>query len=301
MATDPHINFSALLENAPELPILQPGFSEAGLRLLVKRARIHIIYFWRHRRRLNLSKPKRFTELVQARKLHPRNVVISRLIDKIKVKHFVAAQIGRDWVIPTLWHGTRLPDHPISASPVIVKSSHGCNQYVVFHPETGDWADIKRKAAKWIRRPYGRWLDEGYYADVEPAVLIEPFMSPNGDLPVDYKLYVFGGKVAFVQVHVGRGAHHRWALFDRGWQRISKETCSGIGPPISLTDMIEAAEILAANIDFVRIDFYEIAGKPLFGEMTFYPGSGLDPFYPECIDAIMGDLWLEAQLKAQII
>lgn len=64
--------------------------------------------------------------------------------------------------------------------------------------------------------------------------------------------------------------------------------------------MIEGAEALAHDLDFVRIDFYEIDGRPRFGEMTFYPGSGLDPFDPAELDIIMGALWLSAPDKLAI-
>jgi hypothetical protein len=36
--------------------------------------------------------------------------------------------------------------------------------------------------------------------------------------------------------------------------------------------MLTAAEILAADFDFVGADFYEIGGQPLFGQITFYSG-----------------------------
>ena len=49
---------------------------------------------------------------------------------------------------------------------------------------------------------------------------------------------------------------------------------------------------MAATFDFARIDFYEIAGEPKFGEVTFYPGSGLDPFDPLELDSEIGALWL---------
>jgi hypothetical protein len=39
--------------------------------------------------------------------------------------------------------------------------------------------------------------------------------------------------------------------------------------------MIEAAEILAEDLPFVRIDFYEVGNVPKFGEMTFYRGPEL--------------------------
>ena len=61
---------------------------------------------------------------------------------------------------------------------------------------------------------------------------------------------------------------------------------------MSLSQMIKAAEVLAKDLPFARIDFYEVEGKPFFGEITLYPGSGLKPFDPNDWDYIMGD-WLK--------
>jgi hypothetical protein len=62
--------------------------------------------------------------------------------------------------------------------------------------------------------------------------------------------------------------------------------------------MLEAAETLSGGFDFVRVDFYEAEGRPLFGEMTFYPGSGLDRFRPVSFDGLFGEHWLKAQERA---
>jgi hypothetical protein len=42
---------------------------------------------------------------------------------------------------------------------------------------------------------------------------------------------------------------------------------------------------------FVRVDFYEIKASPLFGEMTYYPGSGCERFDPPEFDRNVGRLW----------
>ena len=64
-----------------------------------------------------------------------------------------------------------------------------------------------------------------------------------------------------------------------------------IPKPLSLGRMIEAAEILAEDLPFVRIDFYEVGDVPKFGEMTFYPGAGLDAFDPPEWDLKLGKFW----------
>ena len=43
--------------------------------------------------------------------------------------------------------------------------------------------------------------------------------------------------------------------------------------PKCLEKMISASRVLSKPFPFVRIDFYEIDGKLIFGEMTFFPNS----------------------------
>lgn len=148
-------------------------------------------------------------------------------------------------------------------------------------------------AASWMRRSYGGWLDEWGYRAVPRGLLIEPFIGVAPVLPIDYKLYVFHGRVAAIQVHLDRATNHRWTLFDRDWRRLADGGVEAeMPPPLALGRMIAGAEILADGFDFVRIDFYDVGAVPRFGEMTFYPGSGLDPFDPPLLDAMLGQWWL---------
>lgn len=41
--------------------------------------------------------------------------------------------------------------------------------------------------------------------------------------------------------------------------------------------MIKAAQTLSKPFPFLRVDFYECNGKPIFGEMTFTPAAGILP------------------------
>ena len=265
--------------------------------------RIRIIYWWRHGRWPDLRAPKLFTEWVQRRKLQHRDPRMAQLADKIAVKDHVADRLGREWVIPTYWSGTRLPREPQWPYPFIVKSSHGCNQNAVCHTPA-DWQRARKCAAKWRRKPYGLWLDEHAYREIPRGLIVEPLLGTRTMLPVDYKIYVFGGVARFVQVHIARQKAHRWFLFDTHWQQLSyPEDGDAPAPPppqpFTLAAMLESAQTLAAPFDFARIDFYEIAEgnthRPKFGEVTFYPGSGLDPFDPIELDALLGAHWQAAR------
>lgn len=262
---------------------------------VVARCRIIISYAWRHRRLPNLDAPTRFTELVQLRKLHDRSAAQTMLMDKIAAKQMVETSLGADWIVPTLWQGSELPAHIPFAVPAIVKARHGCNQYAVLCdvPRAGDWDRLRRLSQRWQRAPYGIWLDEWAYRDVPRGLIVEPLLGGSLPLPIDYKIYVFGGKATHVQVHLGRGGRHRWILHDRGWNPLV-DCDDRPAAPGSLAAMLEAAEVLARGTTFLRIDFYEIEGRPYFGEFCLYPGSGFDPFAADWIDTALGTLWLSA-------
>ncbi|MGB3847596.1 MAG: ATP-grasp fold amidoligase family protein [Sphingopyxis sp.] len=261
--------------------------------------RVAFLYALRHRRLPDLTNPTRFTELVQLRKLNDRSPLQRLLMDKLAAKRLASEQVGADWIVPTLWQGEFLPHVIPFAVPSIVKARHGCNQYRIFEtfPDCDSWEQIRRAARRWQRRDYGRWLDEWAYRNVPRGVLAEPLLGGARPLPVDYKIYVFGGVATHVQVHLGRGVRHRWILHDRSWRQLMP-AADQPSPPASLGAMLEAAEALAGTMAFVRIDFYEIDGRPLFGECCLYPGSGLDPFAADWIDVELGSLWKEALARS---
>jgi hypothetical protein len=278
-----------------------PATTITGARKLA-RTRITLTYMWRHRRLPDLIDPQTFTELVQHRKLNDRDARLPLFADKVRAKTIVAERLGSEWIIPTLWHGTVLPDRPEWTRPFVVKSRHGCNQIAfVRDPLTFDWTGLTARSKRWMRADYGFWLDEWLYLRIPRGILVEPLVGTGPGLPIDYKFYVFGGRVEYIQVHLGRGSRHRWIVFDRNWHRRSAITADPDPvQPATLKRMIAAAEELGRGFDFTRVDLYEIDGHPLFGEITFYPGSGLDPFSPPSLDAEMGSHWRRAKASLTI-
>lgn len=259
------------------------------------RLRITLSYAARHGRLPDLGSPRRFTELVQRRKLTDRSPAHMALMDKLAAKAFAGATLGADWVVPTLWQGIDLPDTMPFDPPAIVKARHGCNQYAVLcsAPAAAEWRRLQRRAARWQRGPYGVWLDEWAYRGVPRGILAEPLLGGGLPLPIDYKIYVFDGRATHVQVHLDRAGRHRWILHDRDWRPLVP-AADRPAPPRSLAAMLAAAEALARGNDFLRIDFYEVDGRPWFGEFCLYPGSGFDPFAADRIDFELGALWLAA-------
>ncbi len=257
-------------------------------------ASLHLALFYRARqgRWPSLARPRRFTEWVQWRKLNDRGHGLAMLTDKAHAKTVAEARIGAGHVIPTLFLGDTLPLVAPWPLPFIVKANHGCGQFMVVRTAS-DYARARKVAASWTTGAYGGWLGEWHYRAARRLLLVEPFIG-GADLPLDYKVYVFGGRAEAVQLHIGRGGKHRWTQFNRDWIPLSDDPIAAAPPP-RLADMIAAAEAIGRGEDFLRVDFYCVDEQLWFGECCLYPGSGLDPFKPDAIDHALGERWSAAR------
>ncbi len=243
--------------------------------------------------------PKSFNEKVQRCKILNRDPRLPQREDKILVKDFVKDRLGSEWVIPTLWHGEFLPPLELRTWPIpfVIKANNGCGyNYFVRRDSDLNWAHIKHLAEEWRRAPFGAEIGEWLYGQIKPRLLVEPFIGDGGALPVDYKFWTFGGKVRFIQVDTDREHDHKRVMFDTAWRRLPFTVLYPSDPraipkPKSLDRMIEAAEALAEDFAFVRVDLYDAGDHPKFGEMSFYPESGFGPFTPSEWDIKAGRLW----------
>jgi TupA-like ATPgrasp len=119
----------------------------------------------------------------------------------------------------------------------------------------------------------------------------------NGEIPNDYKFFVFNGRVRMIQHSQGRqSASYHKDLYDEQWRQLAVEygaprSAESSQPPAQLREMIELAEILGRDFDFVRIDLYLVEGRIFFGEVTHYPNAGLAKFSPRAFDRVLGDVW----------
>ena len=272
----------------------------AALARLSERNRIRAAFLRGHRRLPDLDNPKTFSELVQWRKLNglatdPR---FSIYADKVKVKEIVASTLGPEWITPTLWSGKTLPDALDWPMPFVIKANHAAGRnHFVRTPADRDAPDLQVLTQCWLADTHYPHLLETHYDRIDPQLLVEPIIGADGVSPDDFKLFVFGGRVEFIQVDLGRFSAHRRVFYDRDWRRCAfgyeYPLYEGDVPrPGSLERMIEGAEVLARGFDFVRLDFYDLDGEPRFGEATFAPESGFGRFRPAAMDAAVGALWL---------
>lgn len=270
------------------------GYTKA-LQLLPLRAALQVRYFKSYQRWPELDHPVRFSEKCQALKLMRPD--LGRFVDKVAVKHFVRDRIGDEHVIPTLFSGPELPPLGERTWPVpyVIKTNHGSGGNI-FVRESPDWSAIEARLAEMLACDFSAISGETFYGSIERQVLVEPFIADGPELPLDYKIFICAGEPQFIQVDTDREHGHKRVFFDCDWNRLPirlgyPDDPRPIARPQQLEQMLELAKTLASGFGFVRVDFYEVGGRLLFGELTFTPESGLMRFDPESVDMQLGARW----------
>ncbi len=235
----------------------------------------------------DLGQPKTFNEHILASKLDESLCQMGRqVVDKFNVKQYVADAVGVERVIPTLGIFDRLEDLIAAdlAAPYVIKPTHLSGQVIFKMQEGSHLEDAERKRISgWLCRNHYLSSGEPQYRDLDPRIIVEPYIGTDDGPPNDYKIFCWHGKPRLIQVDTSRFQGHRRNFFDVDWnpqdlQLRYPPSSQVMEQPVSLPEMLEIAKILSAGFSFVRVDLYEHRQEVLFGEMTFHPDSGNAPF-----------------------
>jgi hypothetical protein len=262
-----------------------------GPALMWKRAR-------RSRRVPHIFSPRTFHEKILHRILFDRREFIPRFSGKLESRQYVLEKTSDPSLLIDLV-GTARDTSELRRLPLprkfIAKSNHMSGRNWI-HDGTRppDIEALGQAISKWCSE-LGK-LQWGY-SKVRRVALIEHLLEADGDIPKDYKLFCYNGRVHFIQIDGSRFSGHKRDFFDAEWNHLDAVLSypnedSPPGKPRQLRRMIEVAEQLSAGIDFVRVDLYEVGDQIKFGELTCYPGSGMEVFVPESWDEAFGQPWV---------
>ena len=271
-----------------------------GVRIpMSDKSYLKLLYWDRFKKKLDLNNPKSFNEKLQWLKLYDRNPEYTNLVDKYEAKKIVSKIIGDKYLIPTLgvWENFDNIDFDKLPNEFVLKCTHDSGGLVIIKDKSNmDRKLAKKLLVKALKRNFFYPGREWPYKNIRPRIIAEKYMSTdNSEELNDYKFMCFNGKceMCFTCTERFSSDEVKVTFFDLEWnelpfERYHKKSDIHIPKPSKLDEMIHLAELLAKGIDFVRVDFYEIEGAVYFGEMTFYPGSGLEPFQPEQWDYLIG-------------
>lgn len=253
----------------------------------------HIYSRW-----LNIKRPVTYADKLAWLKLNKKNPLLTKLVDKYEVRTFVEERIGSEYLIPLLGVYNSTTEIPWDTLPekYVLKCTHD-SASVILH--TADEGFDKEAAIKSLNKHLGRnmyyYAREYAYKDVPPRIVCEAFLDDDGKAPSDYKILCFGGEPKYIILDMDRfGDHHR-DCYDTNWVKqdltADHEQGAGVAPkPEGLDNMLELARTLSKGFPHVRVDFYNVAGKIYFGEMTFFPWGGPIWFKPDEWNYQFGEL-----------
>lgn len=266
----------------------------------------YILYLWEQKMDypLDLKNPRTFNEKLQWLKLYDRKPEYTTMVDKYRVKQWVADRIGEEYVIPTLAVYQSVDEIDLDKLPdqFVLKCNHDSGGvFICKDKSTFDLKTVKEKLARALKINYFYAWREWPYKNIKPQIFAEAYLEDTITHSMsDYKFFTFGGKVKVMFIATDRNnpdTETKFDFFDSEFNHIDVKNGhpnadTPPSKPKCFTEMIQLAETLSKGIPHVRCDFYEINGKVFFGEMTFFHWAGLVPFDPPSFDRKMGD-WLD--------
>ena len=267
------------------------------------------------------------TGKIRFKMAYDTNPQLTIFADKLQVRDFVKNKIGSQYLpnlhaviyTPKELASTTLPpefalkSNNGSGGMVLAWSGAPINQKLpsrvgninwekyLIHPASFDLALAQKLAYRWLNQNFyyrSGYFPEFAYRDIPPALLLEELMlTSKNELPSDYKFFMINGKCEFIQLDESRYGNHTRDLYTPSWERIQatyKYPASEkqVMPPECLTEMISVAEVLSAGTDFLRVDLYATSKGVRFGELTNYPGGGIEKFTPNHLDVAFGERWV---------
>lgn len=249
-----------------------------------------IIYHARFGKKLDLKHPETLNEKILWLKFNTywNNQLVKQCADKYHVRKYVK-EAGCTGILSNLIAVYETPEQiewDELPNQFAIKLNVGCGYNHIIVDKSKENKDfIVNEIKGWIAKSSKIWLgySEMQYKNVEPIILIEEYLGgPNGELPDDYKFYCINGKCYMTMFCKDRDEHGHGAKYfymDRDWNMITNgvgEPNIPVEKPVCLERAMELAEILCKPFPFVRVDFYLLGERIVFGELTFTPAAGMD-------------------------
>lgn len=255
-------------------------------------------YFLKNGRKLNLDPPVEFMEKIQWLKLNVYTEKFGRYADKYEVRKHVESVVGNHILIPLygVYNSVDAINPDELPNEFVLKCTHASGTNLIVKDKSLlNWNAAKAKLRKWMKQNYYFKSRERVYKDIKPRIVAEKFLSELAEGVIDYKFYCFDGQPKYVLVKLTENGRDKKAYLTMDWEKLVPEKPNSgflerdVQKPENFEEMVDVARKLSVGFAFIRIDLYSIAGKTLFGEMTFFPTGGIKRYFVERMNRELGD------------
>jgi len=244
-----------------------------------------ILFYLNHGYKMNWSNPQTYDEKLTWAMVYLIGANEAIYADKYCVRQYIE-QCGFKDMLPKIYEVWKHPKEICFnklPSEFVLKTNNGSGAgciEICKHKENLDVNKVRRKFKKSLRNPIWKLQCEYQYKYIKPIIFAEEFLNDNReDRMTDYKIHCFNGKAECILVCSNRADSLKLDYYDTKWNYLPitpQELRSNMVQPCpkSLPQMLEAAEKISSIFPTARIDFYDIGGKPYFGEITLTPAGG---------------------------
>lgn len=257
---------------------------------------------------INWEHPRTIDEKINWLKFNADTTQWSVLADKYRVRQYVADCGLEDILVPLYGKWDRAEDIDWDTLPAqfVLKTNHGSGDILVCKDKSSvdrvQWTNLIDKA---LHTNFCSVNGETHYSRIKPCVIAEQLLDTlqqpvASTAPIDYKIWAFNGKPAYIWCCLNRTATSVEVItYDTDWNAHPEYsvdtphyvlTDKRLPRPATLDRMLEVAAILSKGHPQVRVDLYEIGGKVFFGELTFTSSMGINYFYTEQFRLMLGQL-----------
>lgn len=287
MSTTPSLSTYRLAERIYDNLRFTSRSYRRKLALADPEAAVRLCYQHTCKKKLNLDHPTTLPEVIQWLKLRSDTSRWPELADKYAVRDYVK-ECGLETHLNELygcWEQPQNIDWDSLPDSFVLKLNNGCHSVLpIRNKKCTNKEDALKQFQKWMKHPFGLESAEFHYLPIPPKIIAEKYLQQEPSL-MDYKIYCIGGKAQAI-LHCQERVQGKAVktLLDTNWNVIPEYNTRTLttddtpGKPVALDEMILAAQKLAQPFPFVRVDYYEIDGRPIFGEMTFTPAGGYKPY-----------------------
>lgn len=204
--------------------------------------------------------------------------------DKLTSRDYVREKVGYDCAPGLLGAWEKVGDIEWEKLPkkFAIKTNNSCGTNIIIRDKSKmNRAKESAKLKRWLEFPYSHLTGQPHYSHIKPMILAEELLilkdNPQG-LPQDYKFFCFNGKPQFILYYEDRSVNSHLTpnmAFDLDWspipEAVRRPVDHAIPKPTCLEEMISIATKLSSDLEFARIDLYDINGRPVFGEISLTP------------------------------
>jgi hypothetical protein len=257
--------------------------------------------------KLNLNNPITYNEKLQWLKLYDRNELIPGCADKFTSREYVKACGCGDILNDLIWEGFKAEEIPFSKLPerFVIKVTHGSTFNIICKNKKE--LNIPATIAllkKWLKADFLPCYGEWFYGVEKPRIIVEKYLENiSGEPLFDFKFFCFHGIPKFMYVDTWKNGMHSINAYDTEFNLIpgvklgyDNDLETPIKKPEKFQKMLEYSKKLSKPFIHVRVDFYNVNGKIVFGEFTFTKSAGFANITPNSFNVKMGN-WIKLPNK----